>query len=753
MTDRIGSTLSRVASVKIAVILIAVFAMSVGALADAAPVDASGGTNLLTNGSFEEGDFTVGASPTLAPGSTAITGWTVGDSSPDNIDWIGTLWVASEGVRSIDMNGYHPATLSQSFATTDENTYAVEFDMAGNMSCDSNEKSVTVTAGSVTETFTFDTDTYSFGNMGWTQKSFTFVANDVTSTLKFESFHSGACGPAIDNVKVSAGFEMFGHHNNTSSLWQINKSNGNYSIVGPTGHGTGASGMATSRAVVSTAIGSFVSGTHWGLLQSLDVNDDDEDGSVLDLIDKVYVIDTTTGQATPVVITSRPIAGRGIDFGADGKTLYVIEDSNGGTGQKGPLSTIDLHTGVVTHIAYTGRTAASLEWDPDRDEFLAVDGGGRLVSITETGDDTLIKTAFGIVCTLTRDPLTDTWYTIYANRLHTFDEGTGIRSLVLGIPNNLGSVCGTAFAPQQAAVPINSAPSIVVPDDVEIEATGPTGAGGYDRYIGVSATDNEDDAEDLTIVCLPNLSVFPFTATTIICTATDTGGATDVGTYTITAIDTTPPSIDSTPSDVVAPATGPGGAVVIFDAPSASDIVDQDVAVSCVPASGTLFALGDTLVTCTAIDDYSNSSEPVTFTVTVYVPLVIDVKPDGDVDPENDVNPLNLNGNGVVPIAILGSADFDVTLVDPDSVVAMADDSTIDPALPVHSGHIEDVNGDGFDDYVFHFREYELGATDATETIVLSAFSSLGGLSEAEDAVRINPNNPKSKGKGGKGPK
>jgi len=155
------------------------------------------------------------------------------------------------------------------------------------------------------------------------------------------------------------------------------------------------------------------------------------------------------------------------------------------------------------------------------------------------------------------------------------------------------------------------------------------------------------------------------------------------------------------------------------------------------------FALGDHTVTVTVTDNDGAASNEVTFTVTVVrAPIDIDVKPG------SDVNPLNLNGNGVVPVAVLGSAEFDVSILIPGSVLAGAEGSV--NAAPVHGGHIEDVNGDGFDDYVFHFREWELGVTGDALTrvpVYLTAEGSDGTLFGGEDDVRINPNNAKSKGK------
>jgi hypothetical protein len=67
--------------------------------------------------------------------------------------------------------------------------------------------------------------------------------------------------------------------------------------------------------------------------------------------------------------------------------------------------------------------------------------------------------------------------------------------------------------------------------------------------------------------------------------------------------------------DIVVEANGPGGSVVSF-APTATDDVDGNVAVVCAPASGSLFPLGTTTVTCGAHDAANNASSG-SFTVTV----------------------------------------------------------------------------------------------------------------------------------------
>lgn len=84
----------------------------------------------------------------------------------------------------------------------------------------------------------------------------------------------------------------------------------------------------------------------------------------------------------------------------------------------------------------------------------------------------------------------------------------------------------------------------------------------------------------------------------------------------VTVGDGTPPVLVGTPGDRVVEATGPAGATVSYTAPTATDDTDPAPSVACAPASGTAFALGDTLVTCTARDASGNQATS-SFTVTV----------------------------------------------------------------------------------------------------------------------------------------
>jgi hypothetical protein len=81
----------------------------------------------------------------------------------------------------------------------------------------------------------------------------------------------------------------------------------------------------------------------------------------------------------------------------------------------------------------------------------------------------------------------------------------------------------------------------------------------------------------------------------------------------VTVQDTTGPAL-SLPSPIT-DATSPSGATVNYTA-TASDLVDGSVSVHCSRASGTVFAIGTTTVTCSAQDAAGNSTSG-TFTVLV----------------------------------------------------------------------------------------------------------------------------------------
>jgi hypothetical protein len=119
----------------------------------------------------------------------------------------------------------------------------------------------------------------------------------------------------------------------------------------------------------------------------------------------------------------------------------------------------------------------------------------------------------------------------------------------------------------------------------------------------------------VAVACDHAPGIFGLGTTTVGCTATDAHGHRAAGTFLVKVRDTTAPTIAGVPADRTLQATGPAGAATGWTAPTAADLVDGTVAVTCDHAPGT-FPLGSTLVTCTTTDAAGNRASA-GFTVTV----------------------------------------------------------------------------------------------------------------------------------------
>ncbi len=71
-----------------------------------------------------------------------------------------------------------------------------------------------------------------------------------------------------------------------------------------------------------------------------------------------------------------------------------------------------------------------------------------------------------------------------------------------------------------------------------------------------------------------------------------------------------------------------------------------------------------------------------------------------DIKPGSDLNSINLKSKGVVPVAVLTKNGFVASTIDPESVEFAG-------ASP-ERWKLEDVDGDGDDDMLFHFKTEEL---------------------------------------------
>jgi len=180
------------------------------------------------------------------------------------------------------------------------------------------------------------------------------------------------------------------------------------------------------------------------------------------------------------------------------------------------------------------------------------------------------------------------------------------------------------------------------------EATGPNGA-----LIPLNLVRAFVGPEELDVACVPALGSTvgldidndPAGPTPLSCEAKQGTDIVRTLDMFVSVLDRTDPTIDPTtiPDNVVLDATSPAGAEFTFPTPAATDAagVDPNVAVSCTPASGTVFPFTPpdpttTTVTCIATDESLNT-DTASFDVTVHdisAPVI------GDFDPPDLTPPL-----------------------------------------------------------------------------------------------------------------
>ncbi len=198
----------------------------------------------------------------------------------------------------------------------------------------------------------------------------------------------------------------------------------------------------------------------------------------------------------------------------------------------------------------------------------------------------------------------------------TFPIGSTTVTYTATDPSGNASSCSFNIVVQDSAGPTFSG----VPTNITIEATSPTGA--TYTYALPTATDAVTGSSPVT-TSLPSGSTFLFTgpgptATTVTFTAADTASPPNTATaqFTVTVVDSIPPTLAGVPSNIVIEATGPSGAVATYTPATVTDIADAAPTLTYSQASGTNFPIGTTTVTVTG-RDASNNVTTSTFTVTV----------------------------------------------------------------------------------------------------------------------------------------
>ncbi|HEX8617701.1 MAG TPA: HYR domain-containing protein [Thermoanaerobaculia bacterium] len=288
-----------------------------------------------------------------------------------------------------------------------------------------------------------------------------------------------------------------------------------------------------------------------------------------------------------------------------------------------------------------------------------------------------------------------------------------------GVVEVVCSAFDSHFNPAVAAFYVTvagGAPVLNVPADIVAEATG--SAGTVVSYV-VTAT------EDGVVACTPGSgSTFPLGTTAVVCTATNGSGSTSGG-FNVTVVDTRAPVL-SLPSSITAEASGPDGAAVTYTA-TASDVVEGSVAVTCAPVSGSTFAAGTTLVSCTSADSAGNTATG-SFAVTV-----LDTTPPQITSATVSPDLLWPPNHQMVPVTVTVVA---TDLVDPAPIVRIVSIASNQP-----------VNGTGDGDMgpdwtvtsalTANLRAERAGSAERIYTITIEASDAAGNSVLREVTVRV----------------
>jgi hypothetical protein len=324
----------------------------------------------------------------------------------------------------------------------------------------------------------------------------------------------------------------------------------------------------------------------------------------------VHVVDTTapviephgdvtveaTGPGGATVTYTNPTASDAVD----GSVPVTCTPASGTQFPLGSTTVtcnaMDQHNNTAKPVTFTVRvvdTAAPELNLPATINVNATGPGGAAATFSATATDS-VDTNVSVTCT----PASGSTFPVGANEVTcTATDDSGNQST--------GSFFVNVFDPE--------GPVLSLPANMIVEATSASGA-------KVTFTVTADDVVDgsLPVTCTPTSgSTFGFGATTVTCSAMDSSEHTNTGSFVVTVQDTTAPTI-APHSDFTTETNSATGVIVTYSNPSTSDAVDGVGSASCTPASGTLFPIGDTTITCTATDAHGNTS---TSTFVVHVKL------------------------------------------------------------------------------------------------------------------------------------
>jgi HYR domain-containing protein len=299
-----------------------------------------------------------------------------------------------------------------------------------------------------------------------------------------------------------------------------------------------------------------------------------------------FAATATDSAGASLAVSCTPAAGSVFPVGATTVTCSAT-DSAGVTGSASFTATV-----VDTLAPEISRMPDDVSWE-------SPDPLGAPVYFWDPFGDDVVDGAVPVTC----DPPSMSMFAV------------GVTTVTCSAADGAGNVATDSFSVEILFYDITPPVITGVSGDVSVETSDPAGAA-VDFETGAA----EDDVDgSLPVICDPaSGSLFPVGTTTVTCTATDSAGNYMWTEFLVEVVllDTTPPVLTDVPGEIARDTNDPAGAVVTWTDPTAVDAVSGTVGVTCTPASGSLFAAGPTVVTCSASDAAGNVATG-SFTVNV----------------------------------------------------------------------------------------------------------------------------------------
>lgn len=330
-----------------------------------------------------------------------------------------------------------------------------------------------------------------------------------------------------------------------------------------------------------------------------------------------------------VTVTQSPLPGLTLGLGPQPVTLYAVDPS-------GNVAT------CISTVTVTDQTPPAIS-QCAADVTLSADTNGN-VTLPDLRPQVMASDNCGGV-TVAQNPPPGSTISLGTNEIvFTVTDAASNASSCTSLAYVVEADIPPAFNTQPQSV-TNECGSTAV---LTVEVTGTTPIS-YQWYLGVAVV------PDATNATLTLAGITPAQSGNYTVIATNVAGSATSEVAVVTVVDTTPPSV-TCPADITLKSASTNGTNATFAA-SASDSCGS-ANVVCVPASGSIFPVGTTVVTCTATDDALNTNA-CTFTVTVYLAQTMSVSVNA---PVPDGSSLGLASvlNVSTPMGVL--SDVNVTL-------------------------------------------------------------------------------------------